>query len=134
MVLALNRSVFTGRITHNLKLDVYQTTKVCHLQVAVDSSYRKKNDMGGSDKFISVDRTEFVPCEIFGDKAERLAQFNPKGKLLYFEGRLKVDRFTPKGATEEVERMVIELHRWQFVEKKDKDDAGDTSTDEPEGG
>ena len=64
------------------------------------------------------DMTDWVPCELWGKKAERFAEFVKKGALVSVTGRLRIDKWTKDG--KEQQRMYVRCTDFQSLEPKAK--------------
>jgi single-strand DNA-binding protein len=83
----LNKVILMGRITREPELKQTQSGKgVLKFTVAID------RDMG-KDK---EKQTDFISCVAFGKKAEFIAKYFGKGRMIAVEGNLKTGRYKDK--------------------------------------
>ncbi|WP_026883532.1 single-stranded DNA-binding protein [Clostridium akagii] len=81
----MNSVCFTGRVANDLILKLADEKKVINFSLAVE---RK----GVRDKF-NKKIADFIPCEIWGAKAEALLKHSGKGKLLSVKGELHLNPY-----------------------------------------
>lgn len=93
---------------------------VTNFSVALTERYKDKS---GESKEV----TEWVNVVTFGRLAEIAAQYLAKGSMVYFEGKLKTDKYDKNGETRYTTKVIAE--RFEMLGgKKDrpakKDDSG----------
>lgn len=78
----LNKWLGIGRLTKDpeLKTTAQNQTYICKFTIAVN---RNKREGQTQD-------TDFVPCVVFGKRAENLCKYQKKGSLLQVTGRLEL--------------------------------------------
>ncbi len=90
--------------------------------------------LANSEVFYTKDRekkeeTTFVDCEMFGKRAETIAEYFNKGSQIVVSGRLKQDRWEDKKTGEKRSKLVLRLEDFDFVGNKNGDTKRDTNTD-----
>jgi len=82
MNIDVNQCNFTGRTTKDLEMGVTGNgTHVINFRIACNDGY--KNDSG------TVDRVNWIPCVIFGKKAENMFKYVLKGRKIYISGKFE---------------------------------------------
>jgi single-strand DNA-binding protein len=78
----MNKVVLIGRLTRDpeLKFVAGSGTAVATFCLAVDRSFKNKE---------GVKETDFINCVMYGKRAENLANYQNKGKLLAVSGRIQ---------------------------------------------
>ena len=110
-MLKINDVKFVGRITAEPELKAINDTRnVINATVAVDDSYYDSTNKK------EVERTQWVPIKVYGPRADALSKNAPKGKLIYFEGKLVTDQWTDEATQKKHSRMLVEVSEWQFAE------------------
>ena len=82
----MNKIIMLGRLCQDpeVKYVGERSTPVTKFTLAVNRDY--KNSQGEYD-------TDFINCEIWNKQAEIFSKYMNKGRLVYIEGRLKVDKY-----------------------------------------
>ena len=89
----INTVVIAGRTTKDPEIKVTPSgTTVLSFSLAVNDT--KKNAQGEWEEIAN-----FFDCVLFGERAERLAQYIPKGSKLTINGRLHQDRWQAQDGT-----------------------------------
>lgn len=89
----INTVVIAGRATKDPEIKVTPSgTTVLSFSLAVNDT--KKNAQGEWEEIAN-----FFDCVLFGERAERLAQYIPKGIKLTINGRLHQDRWQAQDGT-----------------------------------
>lgn len=84
----MNRFILMGRITRDLELKTTQSgTAVCEFCVAVDRRYQKKGEERKADFFNVV---------AWREKAEFVAKYFGKGRMILIEGEMQTRQYTDK--------------------------------------
>ena len=113
----LNKVMLIGRLTRDPELRYLQSgTAVCDFGVAVSRNYTKA----------SGEKTEevlFVDVTAFGRQAEVVGEFLQKGRPVYVEGRLKLDRWTDQSGQKRSKHGVV-LERFQFLDFRSGGEGG----------
>lgn len=69
----------------------YSASGSAFLRINVASNYRAKNEAGEWE-----DKTEWLRCTLFGNRAESLAERLTKGSRIYLDGRLEARPWTDR--------------------------------------
>ncbi|MDR3288860.1 MAG: single-stranded DNA-binding protein [Peptococcaceae bacterium] len=111
----LNRVVLIGRLTKDPELRYTPNgIAVANFTLAVDRSY--KNAQGERD-------TDFIPCVVYRQLAELVANYLAKGKLAAVDGRIQVRTFVGQdGQKRWVTEVIAEDVR--FLSPKDGSGSG----------
>lgn len=89
----INTVVIAGRTTKDPEIKVTPSgTTVLSFSLAVNDT--KKNAQGEWEEIAN-----FFDCVLFGERAERIAQYIPKGSKLTINGRLHQDRWQAQDGT-----------------------------------
>lgn len=81
----MNRGVFIGNLGKDAELRSTQAgQQVCVFSVAATSRYKDKA------------KTTWVRCDLWGKRAEALAQYLTKGLKVYIEGEIDIDTYGDK--------------------------------------
>lgn len=84
----MNRFILMGRITRDLELKTTPNgTAVCQFYVAVDRNFQKK----GEEK-----KTDFFNVVAWREKAEFVAKYFAKGRMILIEGEMQTRQYTDK--------------------------------------
>lgn len=102
----LNRCTFIGNLGADGELRAAGGDMVLNFRIGVTESYK---DRSGDRK----ERTDWIPCQIWGKRAEALAPMLTRGKQVYVEGNFRTRTYEKDGdkryATEIAVREVILL-------------------------
>lgn len=92
-----NKFIVGGRLTKDANLaSTPAGTAVLEFSVASTEKYK-----GGEE-------TLFLDCAIFGERAEKLAQYMTKGKQVLLDGRLKLERWEKEGVKNSKHSLVVD--------------------------
>ena len=83
---SFNRVILIGNLTRDPELR-YTRSGLAVMDVGLAVNDRRKNQSGEW-----VDETTFVDVTLWGRTAEIAGEYLSKGSLVFFEGRLKLDR------------------------------------------
>lgn len=93
----LNKSIIQGRLTSDVELKQTPSGKsVCSFTVATERNYTANNER----------ITDFIPCVAWGNTAEFISKYFPKGAKIIVEGVLTSRKFSDKNGNN---KTVIEL-------------------------
>lgn len=83
----MNKVILLGRLCDNpvIRYAGERNSPVTSFTLAVSRDY--KNAQGEYD-------TDFISCELWNKRAEVFCQYMSKGKLVWIEGSLRLDKFT----------------------------------------
>lgn len=101
-----NKSLIAGRLTR----DPETRSGVCKFSVATGRKW--KNKQGEMQE-----RTDFIDCTAFGKTAEVIQQHFTKGKPIFIEGHLQLDRWQDKQGQNRSKLGLI-VDSFQFVGPK----------------
>lgn len=82
-----NRVDLIGRATRDVELKEAGNSKVCTIRLAVNERISRKD--GGKPK----EKTVYIDCECWGQKAEFAAAYAKKGSIVSVEGKLEQDEW-----------------------------------------
>ena len=113
---SLNKVQLIGNLGRDADLKYGQSgTPASTFALAVNKSYK---DAGGN----KIEKTTWVNVVLFGKTAESLHQYLTKGKQIYVEGELNIDKYTDKDGIERYAAKVIG-RVVQFLGGKKEEDA-----------
>ncbi len=105
----LNKVMLIGNLTRDPELRYTQGgMALVKFGLAVNRKYRNKNTQE------MVEETTFVDVEGWGSSAETFNQYMAKGRPVYVEGRLKLDRWEGKDGQKQSKMMVV-MENFQFL-------------------
>lgn len=109
----MNRIMLIGRLTRDPESKVIEESgrTITRFTLAVERPFRANGDERGVD---------FIPIVFFGRRAEILAQYMTKGKLLSVSGRLQIRSYE---ANDGIKKYIAEVlaDEFQFVEPKNEE-------------
>lgn len=111
-----NKVILGGNLTRDPEMRAVGDTNVCKFGLAVNRKYKDKEDV------------TFIDCEAWGKPAELIGKHFGKGKPIFVEGRLKLDRWEAKDGTKQSALRVV-VEAFQFVGGKPS--GATTGQDEP---
>jgi single-strand DNA-binding protein len=80
---SINRVVIVGNLTRDAEMKATPSgLPVCNMRIAVNE---RAKDPGGQ----WINKPNYFDVDFFGDRAERIAQWLTRGKLIGVEGRLR---------------------------------------------
>ena len=121
---SLNSIIIEGNLTKDGELK-NTSFSVCSLSVAVNRSYKNKNDEW-------VDEVSFFDVECFGKMAEVAEKDAVKGRGVRIVGRLKQDRWTDEnGKTFSKVKIIAEHIEYKPMLKKPEERAASEPKIEP---
>lgn len=107
--MSVNKVMLLGNLTRDPELR--QTPKgmaICKLSVAMNRQYKTQD---GERR----EEVTFVDVDAFGQQAEVLAKYLSKGRQVFIEGRLKLDKWDDKNTGEKRSRLGVILESFSFV-------------------
>lgn len=91
---SLNSCQFIGRVGRDPEIRATSTgQQVASFSLAVDETYKGKDGN-------KVEKTEWIPCVVWGKQAEFCGNYLAKGRLVYVEGKLETRKWTDKDGAE----------------------------------
>ena len=110
-----NKILLMGNLTRDPQMSYLPSnTPVVEFGIAVNRRYRRQDGEQGEE-------TLFVDCRAFGRTAEVLNQYCAKGKPLFVEGRLQLDRWTDKEGNQRSKHRVF-IENFQFMDSRNADE------------
>ncbi len=104
-----NKVILIGRLTRDPQLKYLPNqTAVCDFGLATG---RKWKTPQGEER----EETTFVDCSVFSKGAEIFNQYCQKGKLVFIEGRLKLDQWDDKTTGQKRSKMSVVVENFQFL-------------------
>lgn len=118
----MNKVILLGRLCHDpeIKHVGERNIPVTRFTLAVNRSY--KNEQGEYD-------TDFINCEIWNRQAEIFNQYMTKGRLVYVEGKIKVDKYLSING-ESKKSITINCDSFRFIDFKQNNKDGNTFNSE----
>jgi single-strand DNA-binding protein len=111
----VNKVMLLGNTTRDPELRTLPSgTVVCDFGIATNRVYKTAN---GEEK----QETAFVDCTAFGRVAEVIAEYAPKGRSIFIEGRLHFESWDDKNGNRRNKLSVI-VENFQFVGSRDGGD------------
>lgn len=106
----MNKIILVGRLCQDpeLKYVGEKNIAVTRFTLAVNRNY--KNSQGEHD-------TDFINCEIWNKKAEVFNEYMNKGRLVYIEGKLKVDKYLSTNG-ENRKSITVNCDLFRFIDSK----------------
>lgn len=106
-----------GRLTANPELRTTQNGKaVCSFTIAVDRPVAN-----------SEQKSDFIDCSVFGNRAEFVVKYFKKGDRMYVEGNIRTDSYVDKNGIKR-KKVYILIDNIKFCEYKKRD--GEQSANE----
>ena len=106
---SVNKVILVGTMTRDPQLKYLPSqTAVVEFGLAMN---RKFKAASGEDR----EEVCFVDCSAFGRSAEVINQYCQKGKLLYVEGRLKLDEWEDKQGGGKRSKLRVVVENFQFL-------------------
>lgn len=94
----LNKSIIQGRLTNNIELKQTPSGKsVCSFTIAAERNYTANNER----------ITDFIPCVAWGNTADFIRKYFPKGQKIIVEGLLTSRKWQDKDGNNRTSVEVI---------------------------
>lgn len=104
-----NKVLLMGNLTRDIELrQLPSGASIAAIGLAVNEKYKDKNDQW-------VERTNFIDCEVFGRRAEVMAQYLSKGSPVFIEGRLRLDTWQDKNDGSNRSKLKVVIENFEFV-------------------
>jgi single-strand DNA-binding protein len=104
-----NRVLLMGNLTRDIEMRQFPSgSSVGKLGLAVNEKYKDRNEQW-------VERTNFIDCEVFGRKAEVMAQYLTKGSPVFVEGKLRLDTWQDKNDGSNRSKLKVVIENFEFV-------------------
>jgi len=113
IMMNFNKVILMGRITADPVLRTFDDgNKVAIFAIAVNRSWM------GSD---SQKREEvcFVDCKAFGSRAQAINDFMDKGRPIFIEGHLHLDKWTNSDTKKNMSKLRVVVDNFEFIDKRD---------------
>ncbi len=121
----LNKVMIIGRLTKDPELRFTpQGTAVTDVSIAINRVSRNPDGT-------SREETTFVDVTVWGKQAENTAEYVKKGREVYIEGRLSLDRWEDKQTGQKRSKLKVVAERVQFLGGR-RDEAGAGSPAAPD--
>lgn len=106
----MNKVILVGRLCQDPELKYLgeKNIAVTRFTLAVNRSY--KNSQGEHD-------TDFINCEVWNRQAEVFSQYMTKGRLVYIEGKVKVDKYLSANG-ENRKSIIVNCDLFRFIDYK----------------
>ncbi len=96
----LNRVFLVGRLTHDAELKYTTSNRpVCQFSLAINTP--KREGEGWTEETMFINRISF-----WGERAEAKAEHLLKGKLVFVEGKLRMDEWEQEGQKRRMLKVV----------------------------
>ena len=124
-----NKVMLMGNLTRDIELrQLPSGASIATIGLAVNEKYKDKNEQW-------VERVNFIDCEMFGRRAEVMAQYLSKGSPVFIEGRLQLDTWDDKTTGQKRSKLRVVGEVMQFLgSPKDNQGGGGESTEGGGGG
>src|SRR5271156_2755961 len=110
---SVNKVILVGNLTRDPQLKYLPSqTAVVEFGLAMNRRFKGAN---GEER----EEVCFVDCAAFGRPAEVINQYCQKGKLLYVEGRLKLDEWEDKQGGGKRSKLRVVVENFQFLGGRD---------------
>jgi single-strand DNA-binding protein len=120
----LNKVLLIGRLTRDPELRYTpQGTPVCEVSLATNRVIRNPDGT-------SREETCFVDITVWGKQAENTVTYCKKGRELFIEGRLTLDRWQDKETKANRQRLKVTAERVQFLSGRREEAAPATGPEE----
>ncbi|MCA9294274.1 MAG: single-stranded DNA-binding protein [Phycisphaerales bacterium] len=105
----VNKVFLMGNLTRDIELRQFPSGgAVGKFGLAVNEKFRDRNDQW-------QERANFIDCEIFGKRAEVMAQYLGKGRAVFIEGKLRLDQWEDQQGQKRSKLKVV-VDDFQFVD------------------
>ena len=108
-----NKVFLMGNLTRDPQLGYTPSgTAVAKMGIAINRKYHdsKTNEM--------KDETTFVDLEAWGRTAELASQYLAKGRLVFIDGRLRLDKWQDKTTGQNRQKLLVVVENIQFLDAK----------------
>ena len=110
--MSINKVIITGNLTRDASLNALPSgTPVCEFGVAVNE--RRKNRQTDEWEDVPV----FVDCNMFGTRAEKVAQYLVKGLKVTVEGKLRYSSWEKDG--QKRSKLEVIAEELEFMSRQD---------------
>lgn len=118
----MNKVILVGRLCQDpeLKYVGEKNISITRFTLAVNRGY--KNAQGEYD-------TDFIKCELWNRQAEIFNEHMNKGRLVYIEGKIKVDKYLSTNG-ENKKSITVNCDLFRFIDFKQSDKTKNTFNSE----
>lgn len=113
----------TGRLGKDVELKQFENNQVANLSVAVDDSYKDRNDEW-------VDRCIWFDVELWGRAAKEASERLKQGSLASFTGKVKEKKWQDKDGNNR-SKKIIDARSFHVIEPKPKKETIDSNSQPP---
>ena len=114
----VNKVMLMGNITRDIEMRQFPSGgSVGKFTLAVNERYKDRNEQW-------QERANFIDCEAFGRKAEVMAQYLGKGRPVFIEGKLRLDKWEDKQSGQSRSKLKVVVDDFQFVDSRGGGDGG----------
>jgi single-strand DNA-binding protein len=108
----VNKVLLMGNLTRDIEMRQFPSGgSIGKFTLAVNERYKDRNEQW-------QERANFIDCEAFGRKAEVMAQYLSKGRPVFIEGKLRLDKWEDKQSGENRSKLKVVVDDFQFVDSK----------------
>ena len=105
----VNKVFLMGNLTRDIEMRQFPSGgQVGKFGLAVNERYKDRNEQW-------QERANFIDCEIFGRRAEVMAQYLGKGRAVFIEGKLRLDQWEDQQGQKRSKLKVV-VDDFQFVD------------------
>ncbi len=105
-----NKVLLMGRLTRDIELRHTPSNQaVANISLAVNRFWTKDGE--------KKEDTTFVDCEAWGRTAEVMGQYLSKGRPVFVEGRLRLDKWQDKEGQNR-SKLVVVIENFQFIDSR----------------
>jgi len=113
-----NKVLLMGNLTRDVELKQLPSgMSVGRIGLAVNERYKDKNEQW-------VERANFIDCEIFGRRAEVMAQYLSKGSPVFVEGRLRLDTWQDRNDGSNRSKLKVVIENFEFISSRGEGGGG----------
>lgn len=113
-----NRVILMGRLTAHPTLRVFDDgNKVVNFCIATNRTWKGADDQRREE-------TCFVDCKAFGTRAQAISDYFPKGRPLFIEGHLHLEKWVDKDTQKNMSRLRVVVDNFEFLDKKSSTEDG----------
>lgn len=107
-----NKVILMGRVTANPILRVFDDgSKVVTFSLATNRTWKGTDNQRREEVC-------FTDCKAFGTRAQAINDFVQKGRPLFLEGHLHLDKWVDKNTQKNVSKLRVIVDNFEFIDKK----------------
>ena len=112
----MNKGIFIGRVGADAELRYTPQGKaVASFSMALDNG----KDANGEKK-----APTWIKATLWENRAEKLAQYITKGKMVYVSGPVSCEAWIDKNSDDAKAKLTVNVHEFEFCGGSNKDDEG----------